>query len=129
VPKSSLKDRPPAGDLDLVFHALADPTRRSVVERLGRGPAATSVLADPYPMALPSFVQHLDVLERSGLVTSRKQGRVRTYALVGTRLDAAQTWLDAQRDLWNRRLDQLDAYLLADAPPTPPTHDPEETPE
>jgi len=111
MPKSLVRERPSGDGLDLVFHALADPTRRSVVERLGRGPAATSVLAEPYPMALPSFVQHLDVLERSGLVTSRKVGRVRTYALVADRLDAAQTWLDAQRDLWNRRLDQLDAYL------------------
>lgn len=94
-----------------MFHALADPTRRSVVQRLGQGPVATSVLAEPFPMALPSFIQHLDVLERSGLVTSRKQGRVRTYELVPTRLDEAQGWLATQHDLWTRRLDQLDAFL------------------
>lgn len=111
MPKSLPKAR--GGDLDLVFHALADPTRRSVVERLGRGPAATSVLAEPFPMALPSFIQHLDVLERSGLVTSHKQGRVRTYTLVPTRLGPAQDWLETQRDLWNRRLDQLDDYLIS----------------
>ena len=121
MPTTALTHPRPAGDLDLVFHALADPTRRSVVERLGRGPAATTVLAEPYPMALPSFIQHLDVLERSGLVTSRKQGRVRTYELVTTRLDTAQTLLDRQRDLWNRRLDQLDEFLRSDATPTRPS--------
>jgi len=106
MPKSSTLE------LDRVFHALADPTRRSVVERLGRGPGATSELARPFAMALPSFTQHLDVLERSGLVTSRKHGRVRTYELVPTRLETARDWLADQRDLWNRRLDQLDAFLL-----------------
>lgn len=107
-----MKDRPGrADDLDVVFHALADPTRRSVLERLGRGPAATSALAEPFPMALPSFIQHLTVLERSGLVTSRKQGRVRTWELVPARLDTAEGWLATQRDLWTRRLDQLDAFL------------------
>ena len=97
--------------LDLVFHALADPTRRAVVERLGEGPAATTELARPFPMALPSFIQHLDVLERSGVVTSRKQGRVRTYELVPTSLGPAQDWLAVQQDVWTRRLDQLDDYL------------------
>lgn len=116
MPKSSLKER--GVGLDLVFHALADPTRRSVVERLGHGPAATSVLAEPYPMALPSFIQHLDVLERSGLVASHKQGRVRTYALVPGRIVDAQDWLAAQRDLWTRRLDQLDDFLTT----TPKEH-------
>lgn len=124
MPKSLLRARPSGDDLDRVFHALADPTRRSVVERLGQGPAATSVLAKGYPMALPSFIQHLDVLEASGLVRSHKDGRVRTYALVASRLDHAQGWLDAQRDLWNRRLDQLDAFLVGDpdGSPTPSTH-------
>ena len=97
--------------LDVVFHALADPTRRAVVERLGRGPAATTELARPFAMALPSFLQHLDVLERSGVVSSRKQGRVRTYELVPEGLGPAQDWLGVQRDVWNRRLDQLDDYL------------------
>lgn len=105
MPKGSVQE------LDRVFHALADPTRRAVVERLGRGPVATSELARPFPMALPSFVQHLDVLERSGLVTSQKAGRVRTYSLVPTGLGGAQSWLATQREVWTRRLDQLDDYL------------------
>jgi DNA-binding transcriptional ArsR family regulator len=97
--------------LDGVFRALADPTRRAVVERLGRGPAAVGVLAGPFRMALPSFLQHLRVLEGCGLVTSRKKGRVRTYRIANHRFKAAQHWLDRQRVMWERRLDQLDAYL------------------
>ena len=97
--------------LDGVFHALADPTRRAVLERLGRGPAATSELARPFGMALPSFTQHLDVLERSGLVRSRKRGRVRTWRLDPRRLAVAEHWLSRQRVHWERRLDQLDDYL------------------
>ena len=97
--------------LDHVFHALADPTRRTVLERLARGPAAVSDLAQPFAMALPSFLQHLDVLEKSGLVQSRKQGRVRTYWLVPEPLAPAEQWLSQQREHWNRRLDQLDTYL------------------
>jgi DNA-binding transcriptional ArsR family regulator len=98
-------------DLDGVFHALSDPTRRRVVERLGQGPATTSDLARPFHMALPSFTQHLGVLERSGLVTSEKKGRVRTYRLAPRPLEDVGTWLAAQRALWTRRLDQLDAIL------------------
>ena len=98
--------------VDLVFRALADPTRRRVVERLSEGEAAVSELAAPFEMALPSFLQHLRVLESSGLVTSQKTGRVRTYALAPQRLQQAETWLARQRGLWERRLDQLDAYLL-----------------
>ena len=97
--------------LDCLFQALADPTRRAVVERLGRGPAATSELARPFPMALPSFVQHLEVLERAGLVTSAKRGRVRTYRLTPQPLEAAEDWMTAQRRLWERRLDQFDEYV------------------
>jgi DNA-binding transcriptional ArsR family regulator len=97
--------------LDTLFHALADPTRRAVIERLGRGPAATSELARPFDMALPSFTQHLDVLERCGVVRSRKQGRVRTYHLANKPLATAEHWLAAQREQWTRRLDQLDEYL------------------
>jgi DNA-binding transcriptional ArsR family regulator len=98
--------------LDGLFQALADPTRRAVVERLARGPAATLELARPFAMALPSFTQHLEVLERSGLVRSRKQGRVRTWELAPRRLAAAERWLAARRARWERRLDQLDDYLL-----------------
>lgn len=98
-------------ELDRVFNALADPTRRAVIERLGGGPAATSELARPFSMALPSFTQHLAVLERSGLVTSHKQGRVRTYGLVRMPLETAEHWMAAQRRTWERRLDQLDAFV------------------
>lgn len=94
-----------------MFRALSDPTRRAVVERLGTGPASTSELAHPFPMALPSFLQHLDVLERSGVVTSRKQGRVRTYRLAADPFAPVDHWLTKQRRLWERRFDQLDAHL------------------
>ena len=100
-----------SSELSAVFQALADPTRRAVLERLGRGPAAMSELAQPFDMALPSFSQHLDVLERSGLVRSRKSGRVRTYRLSPRPLKAAENWMAKQRALWERRLDQLDNYL------------------
>ncbi|MEU5725869.1 metalloregulator ArsR/SmtB family transcription factor [Micromonospora sp. NPDC047738] len=97
--------------LDEVFHALSDPTRRRVIERLGQGPATTSDLARPFDMALPSFTQHLSVLERSGLVRSEKKGRVRTYWLAPQPLDRVDAWLAAQRALWSRCLDQLDSLL------------------
>ena len=97
--------------LNRVFQALADPTRRAVLERLGRGAAPMSELAQPFKMALPSFSQHLNVLEDCGLVRSRKQGRVRTYQLSPQRLKVAETWVTRQRALWERRLDQLDDYL------------------
>lgn len=105
--------------LDGVFRALADPTRRAVLARLATGPAPVSELAAPFAMALPSFVQHLAVLERSGLVRSRKSGRVRTYRLAPARLAAAERWMSAQRALWERRLDQLDRYLEATKEDTP----------
>ena len=98
--------------LNHVFQALADPTRRAVLKRLGRGPAPTLELARRFDMALPSFTQHLGVLEKSGLVKSRKSGRVRTYQLAPRPLQAAESWITNQRKLWERRLDQLDAYLL-----------------
>jgi DNA-binding transcriptional ArsR family regulator len=97
--------------LDCVFQALADPTRRAVVERLSSGPASTSELARPFRMALPSFSQHLDVLEECGLVRSHKTGRVRTYRLVPDRMREAEQWMTRQRAAWERRLDQLDGYL------------------
>lgn len=124
--------------LDLVFGALADPTRRAVVERLGIGPGSTSELAKPFAMALPSFIGHLDVLVRSGLITSRKQGRVRTYELAPERLRDAEAWLAEQHAHWSRRLDQLDAFLLEGAdqpslsdhsqPPPAASNDPKEHP-
>ena len=98
-------------ELDEVFRALADPTRRLVLRRLASGSASTSELAEPFTMALSSFSQHLSVLERAGLVTSTKAGRVRTYELVPAALDVADDWLAEQRRLWERRLDQLDTLL------------------
>ncbi len=98
--------------LDVVFRALADPTRRAVIERLARGPASTTELARPFGMALPSFSQHLDRLEECGIVVSAKSGRVRTYKLAPKRLNGATRWLDAQRAHWETRLDQLDAVLI-----------------
>ena len=98
--------------IDEVLHALADTTRRQVIERLVSGPASTSELAKPFDMSLPSFTQHLGVLERAGLVTSTKEGRVRTYRLAPTGLEMAGGWLAEQRRLWERRLDQLDAFVL-----------------
>jgi DNA-binding transcriptional ArsR family regulator len=98
-------------ELDEVFRALADPTRRTVIRRLATGSASTSQLAEPFAMALPSFTQHLSVLERAGLVTSSKTGRVRTYELVPAALDVADDWLAEQRRIWERRLDQLDEFL------------------
>ena len=101
-----------ADPVDGVFRALSDPTRRLVVERLGESPASVSELAEPFDMALPSFVQHLRILEGCGLVSSTKSGRVRTYRLDPARLQVAEDWLARQRALWERRLDQLDSYLL-----------------
>ena len=103
---------PATTTLDDVFKALSDPTRLAVVERLGLGPASTSELSDPFGMSLPSFTQHLDVLERSGLITSIKQGRVRTYRLTPAPLERAGTWLNDQREHWTRRFDQLDNHLM-----------------
>lgn len=101
----------PAAQLDAVFGALANPTRRAVFARLARGPATVSELAAPFDMALPSFLQHLRVLEASGLVRTTKRGRVRTVEARPARLAGAAKWLEHQRSLWERRLDQLDAYL------------------
>lgn len=98
-------------ELDQVFKALADPTRRQVIERLVSGPASTMELARPFDMALPSFTQHLGVLERAGLVTSTKSGRVRTYQLAPVALELADGWLAEQRRTWERRLDQFDDFV------------------
>lgn len=99
-------------NLPMLFHALADPTRLAVVERLARGPAAVGELAEPFDMALPSFMQHLAVLHGAGLVESRKKGRVRVCALRSEALKPAQDWLARRQELWERRLDRLDAYLM-----------------
>ncbi len=97
--------------LDTVFQALADPTRRAVISRLGQGAAAVSELADPHDMALPSFLKHIDMLERSGLVTSEKLGRKRVCTLHPEAFAAAETWIDEQKRLWTTRFDRLDALV------------------
>src|ERR687889_1408839 len=96
---------------DDVFHALANPTRRKVIEHLSAGPATVSELAAPFDMQLPSFVQHLSVLERSRLVKSKKRGRVRTYEIAPDRLKVVEDWLAARRQLWQARLDRFDEYV------------------
>lgn len=97
--------------LDQVFKALADPTRRAILERLSQGSSSTKELADPFDMALPSFVQHMNLLEHCRLVSSHKQGRVRTYSLNVKELKKAEDWMSRQRKMWEKRLDQLDSYL------------------
>jgi DNA-binding transcriptional ArsR family regulator len=98
-------------NLDHLFHALADPARRAMVERLSRGPAPVSELARPLPMSLPAAMQHLGVLEAAGLVRSVKVGRVRTCAIEPQALSQADQWINAQRIEWARRLDRLGEYL------------------
>src|SRR5690242_10744021 len=98
-------------DLDRVFHALADPARRAMVERLSRGPAPVSELARPLPMSLPAAMQHLGVLEAAGLVRSSKIGRVRTCAIEPQALSRVEQWINARQAEWERRLDRLDEYL------------------
>ena len=102
-----------AATVDGIFRALSDPTRRDVIARLTRSPASVSELAEPFDMALPSFVQHLRVLESSGVVRSTKKGRVRTYELLPKRLLVAEHWLAAQRDIWERRMDRFERYANA----------------
>ena len=97
--------------LDTVFRALADPTRRAVLHQLSQGPASVSDLAQPFEMALPSFLQHLQVLEEGGLIRSRKTGRVRTCEIQPDPLATAENWIAEQRAIWEGRLDRLDAYL------------------
>jgi DNA-binding transcriptional ArsR family regulator len=97
--------------LDRLFHALADPARRAIVERLSRGPAPVSELARPLPMSLPAAMQHLGVLEAAGLVRSEKVGRVRTCAIEPQALSQAEQWINARRTEWQHRLDRLGEYL------------------
>jgi DNA-binding transcriptional ArsR family regulator len=96
---------------DQTFRALADPTRRAIVERLANGPASVSELARPFTMALPSLMEHLRVLEASGLVRSEKRGRVRTCHLEAGPIQTAERWLGEQRAMWESRLDRLEKYL------------------
>jgi DNA-binding transcriptional ArsR family regulator len=97
--------------LDRIFHALSDPARRGMLERLSRGPATVSELAEPLPMSLPAVVQHLQVLEASGLVRSEKVGRVRTCRIEPQALSSAERWINERRSMWDRRFDRLGEYL------------------
>ena len=96
---------------DEVFHALSNSTRRKVLEQLAGGPATVSELAAPFDMQLPSFVQHLSVLEQSRLVKSKKRGRVRTYEIAPERFKVAEEWLAKRREEWEQRLDRFDRYV------------------
>jgi DNA-binding transcriptional ArsR family regulator len=96
---------------DDVFYALSNSTRRKVLEQLSLGPATVSELAAPFDMKLPSFVQHLSMLERSRLVTSKKRGRVRTYEIAPDRFKVAESWLTERRRLWESRFDRFDDYV------------------
>lgn len=107
------------GKVDQVFQALGDPTRRALLERLSRGPASVSQLAEPFAVSLAAVVQHLQVLEQSGVVRTEKIGRVRTCSLAPQGLRLAEQWLNDRMTLWERRLDRLGA-LLAEPDTQPP---------
>ncbi len=102
------------GAVDRVFHALGDPTRRAIVERLSTGPLSVSSLAKPLEITLAAVVQHLLVLEKSGLVHTQKVGRVRTCRMEPAGLTAAERWIEDRRSLWERRLDRLGEFLEAE---------------
>lgn len=106
-------NQPTAPSLDLMFQALADPTRRMMVDRLSRGPASVSELAKPFDMSLPAVVQHLQVLEQSGLVRTEKVGRVRTCTMDPGAMSLAEKWINDRRIQWERRLDRLGEFLAA----------------
>jgi DNA-binding transcriptional ArsR family regulator len=97
--------------VDRVFHALGDPTRRAIVEKLSRGPTSVSRLAKPLAITLAAVVQHLQVLEKSGLVRTEKVGRVRTCSIETRGLTVAERWIDERRSIWERRLDRLGKFL------------------
>lgn len=99
-------------DLSLLFHALADPTRRSILTRLAEEPTRVTDLAGPTGLRLPTVMRHLAVLEEAGLISTSKDGRTRTCALVPEALAPARTWLDEQRAIWEARLDRLDAFVM-----------------
>ena len=105
--------------LDGLFQALADPTRRAVLGRLSHGPASVSELAQPFDMALPSFMKHIHQLEQSGWIITEKAGRIRTCRLEAASFAAAQAWLDAQRAVWEGRTDRLEAFVTGKNKETP----------
>lgn len=99
-------------DLSILFHALADPTRRSILARLAEGPAPVTELANPTGLRLPTVMRHLSVLEDAGLISTSKDGRVRTCAIMPEALAPVRTWIDDQRAIWEARLDRLDDYVM-----------------
>ena len=99
-------------DLSLIFQALADPTRRAILARLGGGPAPVMELSAPTGLRLPTVMRHLSVLEEAGLIVTSKDGRVRTCAIVPEALEPVSTWLDEQRAVWESRLDRLEAFAV-----------------
>ncbi|TKV70357.1 transcriptional regulator [Rhizobium sp. AU243] len=99
-------------DLSLIFQALADPTRRAILARLGGGPAPVMELSTPTGLRLPTVMRHLSVLEEAGLIVTSKDGRVRTCAIVPEALEPVSTWLDEQRAVWGSRLDRLEAFAM-----------------
>lgn len=109
----------PQAPLDLAFQALADPARRAMVERLSHGPASVSELARPLDMTLSAVIQHLAVLEASGLVRSEKAGRVRTCRVEPAMLSAVERWISERRASWERRFDRLGVFLATAGEPTP----------
>jgi DNA-binding transcriptional ArsR family regulator len=110
--------------LDATFAALADPTRRAIVARLATGDATVNELAEPFDLSLPGISKHLKVLERSGLITRRRQAQFRPCHLERQALDAAADWIEANRRLWTERFDQLDDHLRSlRAPSNGETHD------
>jgi DNA-binding transcriptional ArsR family regulator len=118
VPKQSTQGEPP---VDVVFHALSDANRRSMIDRLLDGPASVSELARPLAISLPAVVQHLHVLEASGVVSSHKAGRVRTCEIEPLALSAAERWISERRATWEARLDRLGEFLARDADESGPS--------
>jgi DNA-binding transcriptional ArsR family regulator len=112
-------NRPPP-ELDRLFRAIADPTRRGIIERLARGPAAVSELAEPFSMSLPAVLQHLQVLEETGVVRSEKVGRVRVCRFEPAPMRAAEEWIVERRTAWEHRLDRLGEYLAGGTDRTEP---------
>lgn len=99
-------------DLSTVFLALADPTRRAVIARLGRGPASVSELARPFNMGLPSFMKHIRLLEDTGMIRTKKAGRTRTCVINGPGLSNAERWLAEQKKIWEAQADRLEAFVM-----------------
>jgi len=99
-------------DISLLFHALSDPTRRSILTRLAAGPARVTELSEPTGLSLPTVMRHISVLEEAGLIASTKEGRVRSCAIVPEALAPVRSWLDEQQALWEARLDRLEAFAL-----------------